>query len=108
LRLDRGRGTGFAPPRDISRHLRYSVWDRVNNQEDKPMADSKGGAAAESDKQRIEQRMQSLEASDLDAMRQRVQMENARGIRDIADKYGIPSSELQQSGVRVPRARRAQ
>lgn len=64
-------------------------------------------AAAESDKQRIERRLQGLEATDLDDMRRRMQMESTRGIRDIADKYGIPRSELQQSGVRVRRGRSA-
>jgi len=83
--------------------------EQVIQRKNQMMADLKAryAAAAESDKQRIERRMQGLEATDLDDMRRRVQMENARGIRDIADKYGIPRSELQQSGVRVPRGRGA-
>lgn len=63
-------------------------------------------AAPENEKQRIQRRMQGLEETDLDNLRQRVQMEKARGIRDLSEKYGIPRSELQQSGVMVPRGRR--
>lgn len=63
-------------------------------------------AADEGNKDRIQRRIQRIESTDLDSLRRRVQMENARGIRDIAEKYGIPGSELYQSGVLVPRARR--
>jgi hypothetical protein len=65
-------------------------------------------AAPESDKQRIQRRLQRLETADLDSLRQRLQLQNTRGIQEIADKYNIPRSELQQSGVVIPRGRRAQ
>ena len=64
-------------------------------------------AATESAKQRIQRRIQRLEATDLDSLRRRVQMEKAREIGTISDKYGIPRSELRQSGITIPRARTA-
>lgn len=63
-------------------------------------------AAEEGGKNRIQRRIQRLESTDVDSLRRRVQMENARGIRDIAEKYGIPHSELRQAGVTAPHTRR--
>ena len=63
-------------------------------------------AAAGNEKDRIQRRIQRIESTDLDSLRRRIQMENARGVRDIAEKYGIPSSELYQAGVTAPRMRR--
>jgi hypothetical protein len=63
-------------------------------------------AADESSRDRLQWRIERLESRSLDSLRRRVQMENAREIRGIAEKYGIPRSEMYQSGVMVSRRRR--
>jgi hypothetical protein len=58
-------------------------------------------AAPENEKQRIERRIQRLEGSDIDSLRPRIQMDKARAIYELSEKYGIPRSELRESGVMV-------
>jgi DNA repair exonuclease SbcCD ATPase subunit len=63
--------------------------------------------ADEGDKEHIQHRIERLESRDLDSLRRRVQMQNTREIRNIAEKYGISRSELYQSGVTISRSRRS-
>jgi hypothetical protein len=62
-------------------------------------------AAGADEKARIKRQMERVERYSMERLRRQVESENLRGLRDLADKYGLPRSELRQSGVWAPRGR---
>lgn len=92
----------------LSNMLTRPTDDQVIQRKNQMLADlqTRYASADERNKDRIQRRIQRLESTDLDGLRRRMQMENSRGIGDLAEKYGIPRDELYQSGVMPPRTRR--
>jgi hypothetical protein len=92
----------------ISNILKRPTDEQVLQRKNQMLTDlqARYSAADEHRKYRIQRRIERLESRDLDSLRRMVQMEKARELRNITEKYGIPRSELYQSGVRIPRWRR--
>lgn len=61
--------------------------------------------ATEENRARLERRVRRLEGASPERLRQIVQYETLREMNLLADKYGIPRSELRQSGIYFPRRR---
>jgi len=63
-------------------------------------------AAGEEDRARIKRQMERVERYSAERLRRQIESDNLRALRDLAEKYDLPRSEMRQSGVWAPTDRR--